>query len=151
MCQGHTDGGGAKAGGGVDRSPGDQSPGDRHHSSRTRGARLWRENGGLQEQLRGSQELNATLRCELERQRSVQAQQGPRHPEPRDSPDGPGSPPQADSDGREAEARAEARAAARQDGGPRAGAMTTGPLLYYCPVRLDRTFNVLFRGFQTQS
>uniref|UniRef100_A0A8C5B157 Uncharacterized protein n=1 Tax=Gadus morhua TaxID=8049 RepID=A0A8C5B157_GADMO len=122
---GHTDGGGAKAGGGVDRSPGDQSPGDRHHSSRTRGARLWRENGGLQEQLRGSQELNATLRSELELQRSVQAQQGPRHPEPRDSPDGPGSPPQADSDGREAEARAEARAAARQDGGPRAGAMTT--------------------------
>ncbi|XP_059894564.1 CDK5 regulatory subunit-associated protein 2 isoform X6 [Gadus macrocephalus] len=122
---GHIDGGGAKAGGGVDRSPGDQSPGDRHRSSRTQGARLWRENGRLQEQLRGSQELNATLRSELELQRSVQAQPGPRHPEPRDPPDGPGSPPQADSDGREAEARAEARAAARQDGGPQAGAMTT--------------------------
>ena len=65
VCQGHTDGGGAKAGGGVDRSPGDQSPGGRHHSSRTRGARLWRENGGLQEQLRGSQELNATLQPTL--------------------------------------------------------------------------------------
>ena len=111
--------GGTTARGGVAHCPA-----DRHRGSRTQAAQLWRENGRLQEQLRGSEQLNASLRSELEIQRSVQAQ---RPPEPGGHPDRPGSPPQAHSDGREAEARA----AAEQDGGQQAGAMTTGPLLLY--------------------
>ncbi|CAL8318255.1 unnamed protein product [Lota lota] len=90
---------GAKAGGGVARSSG-----DRNRSSRTQGLLLWRENSRLQEQLRGSEELNATLRSELELHRSIQAQ-SEHCDNPHQHLDRPGSRPQAESDGKESDAR----------------------------------------------
>ncbi|XP_029940030.1 CDK5 regulatory subunit-associated protein 2-like [Salarias fasciatus] len=55
------------------------APGRRDAASRLHG--LQRENGRLQEQLRGSEELNATLRSELDLHRSIMAQTGSQLPE----------------------------------------------------------------------
>ncbi|XP_062415001.1 CDK5 regulatory subunit-associated protein 2 [Pungitius pungitius] len=53
--------------------------GGAHAVSRLRGLR--RENGRLQDQLRGSEELNTTLRSELDLHQSIMAQTGRRHQE----------------------------------------------------------------------
>lgn len=53
--------------------------GHREAASRLQG--LQRENGRLQEQLRGSEELNATLRSELDLHRSIMAQSSSHHQE----------------------------------------------------------------------
>lgn len=49
---------------------------------------LQRENGRLQEQLRSSEELNATLRSELDLHRSIMAQIGSDQEGPADGPEG---------------------------------------------------------------
>lgn len=53
--------------------------GHRDAASRLQG--LQRENGRLQEQLRGSEELNVTLRTELDLHRSIMAQTSSHHQE----------------------------------------------------------------------
>lgn len=57
---------------------------------------LQRENGRLQEQLRSSEELNASLRTELDLHRCIMAQIGSNPEGPTDGPDG--SAPQRDQD-----------------------------------------------------
>ncbi|KAJ3598439.1 hypothetical protein NHX12_001949 [Muraenolepis orangiensis] len=94
--------GGVKSRGGVARSSGDRAGG-----GRTQGLLLWRENGRLQEQLRGSEELNDSLRSELELHRSIVAQSEHRHREPEHHDQHRarlGSPPQVESDGKESDA-----------------------------------------------
>ncbi len=58
---------------------------------------LQRENGRLQEQLRDSEELNATLRSELDLHRSIMAQTSSHHQEPDHCHDQDGSGPQTES------------------------------------------------------
>ena len=63
--------------------------GHREAASRLQG--LQRENGRLQEKLRGSEELNTTLRRELDLHRSIMAQNSSQHQEQDHSHDQEGS------------------------------------------------------------
>ncbi|XP_078127487.1 CDK5 regulatory subunit-associated protein 2 isoform X3 [Sander vitreus] len=73
----------------------DSVSGHRHAASRLSG--LQRENWRLQDQLRGSEELNATLRSELDLHRSIMAQTSSHHQEQNQSRDQDGSGPQTQS------------------------------------------------------
>lgn len=69
--------------------------GHREAASRLQG--LQRENGRLQEKLRGSEELNTTLRRELDLHRSIMAQNSSQHQEQDHSHDQEGSGSQMDA------------------------------------------------------
>ncbi|XP_035523390.1 CDK5 regulatory subunit-associated protein 2 [Morone saxatilis] len=73
-------------------------------SSASRLQGLQRENGRLQEQLRGSEELNATLRSELDLHRSIMAQTSSHHQEQDHNHDQDGSGPQTDTQKRDGDA-----------------------------------------------
>lgn len=68
--------------------------GHRDTASRLQG--LQRENGRLHEQLRSSEELNATLRSELDLHRSIMAQSSSQHQEQDQGHDQEGSGPQTE-------------------------------------------------------
>ncbi|XP_034753076.1 myomegalin-like isoform X5 [Etheostoma cragini] len=72
-----------------------------HRDAASRLPALQRENCRLQDQLRGSEELNATLRSELDLHRSIMAQTSSHHQEPDQSHDQDGSGSQTQSDKRD--------------------------------------------------
>lgn len=66
---------------GADVPPVGGAHGDAHPGAVSHLRDLRRENGRLQDQLRGSEELNTTLRSELDLHRSIMAQTSARHQE----------------------------------------------------------------------
>ncbi|XP_051268953.1 CDK5 regulatory subunit-associated protein 2 isoform X4 [Dicentrarchus labrax] len=80
-------------------------------SSASRLQGLQRENGRLQEQLRGSEELNATLRSELDLHRSIMAQTSSHHQEQDHNHDQDRSGPQTDTQKRDGDAGSQKNAA----------------------------------------
>ncbi|KAG7268207.1 hypothetical protein CRUP_022896, partial [Coryphaenoides rupestris] len=129
------------------RGGGDQGSSDSDSNSKTRGLLLWRENGRLQEQLRGSQELNSSLRSELELHRSIAVREEHQHHQHHQHhPHGeerPGSQPQPPADVQESDACT----------GSQAGAMNPGLLAEHLQeIRaLRQPTNIFIHGSEEQS